>query len=132
MTLATWVYRIAGVSGIVLLLPQFFLEERIGRDHPPAITHPEFFYGMLGTALAWQLGFLVIASHPSRYRPLMIPTWFEKFIFGTASILLFVHGRVPPVILGFGIHDLVFGVLFVLSYLKTPSSEPKPAAPLRA
>ena len=85
MTLAKWVYRIAGVSGIVILLPQFFLEERIGRDHPPAITHPEFFYGMLGTALAWQLGFLVIASDPVRYRALMIPTWFEKFIFGTAT-----------------------------------------------
>ncbi|TWU23634.1 hypothetical protein [Bythopirellula polymerisocia] len=42
----------AGVYGVILLVPQFFLEAQIGRDYPPAITHPEHFYGFIGVALA--------------------------------------------------------------------------------
>ena len=38
------------------------MEARVGRDYPPAITHPEYFYGFLGVAAAWQVAFLVIAA----------------------------------------------------------------------
>jgi len=47
------VFTIAGIWGLLILTPHYFAEQTIGRDHPPAITHPEFFYGFLGVAIAW-------------------------------------------------------------------------------
>jgi hypothetical protein len=41
MTFAKRVFLIAGVYGVLVLAPQYFLEARIGRDFPPPITHPE-------------------------------------------------------------------------------------------
>ena len=77
----TWARRVfgaAGIVGLLMLLPHYFLFEKIGRDYPPAITHPEFFYGFIGVAVAWQFAFLVIARDPARYRLLMIPAVLEK------------------------------------------------------
>ena len=54
------VYTVAGIYGLIVMLPQYFLEDRIGRDTPPPITHPEHFYGFIGVVIAWQLAFLVI------------------------------------------------------------------------
>jgi hypothetical protein len=78
MTFARWLFRIAGILGLLMLLPQYFMEERVGQMTPPAITHPELFYGFIGVALAWQVAFLVIAQDPARYRPFMIPAVLEK------------------------------------------------------
>jgi hypothetical protein len=39
------VFLLAGIYGSLVLLPQYFLEEKTGRDFPPPITHPEYYYG---------------------------------------------------------------------------------------
>src|SRR5436305_1262516 len=44
---ARWTFRVAAVIGLIVLVPQYVLEGRIARDDPPAITHPEFYYGFL-------------------------------------------------------------------------------------
>ena len=44
---------IAGAYGLIVLIPQYFLETKNGRDFPPAITHPEYYYGFIGVAIAW-------------------------------------------------------------------------------
>jgi hypothetical protein len=69
MRFARWVFRIAGVYSLVVLAPQDFVEEQVGRDYPPAVTHPEYFYVSLGVAVAWQVAFLLVARDPARYRP---------------------------------------------------------------
>jgi hypothetical protein len=51
----------AGVYGLIVLVPLYFLEDRLGRIFPPPLTHPEDFYGFIGVALAWQLAFLTIS-----------------------------------------------------------------------
>jgi hypothetical protein len=116
MAFARWVFRVAGIYGLAVLLPQFFLEERLGRDSPPPLTHPEFFYGFLGVAVAWQVAFLLIAQDPARYRLLMLPAVLEKFSFGIAAAVLFGLGRTTPAVLGFGAVDLILGVLFLAAY----------------
>lgn len=116
---ASRVYWFAGIYGLIVLLPQYLLEKQIGIDTPPAITHPEFFYGFLGTAVAWQVAFLVIARDPQRYRPLMLPSLIEKFSFGLVVPVLFALGRISATVLVFGLIDLLLGVLFVISYQKT-------------
>ena len=57
-----------------MLVPQYFLEQKVGIDYPPAITHPEYFYGFLGVAIAWQVAFLIIGQDPLRFRPMMLPS----------------------------------------------------------
>jgi len=122
MLFARWVFRIAGILGILILLPEYFLEQQIGRDQPPAITHPEFFYGFVGVALAWQVAFLVISLDPPRYRLLMLPAMIEKFSFSGEVVVLFALGRVAPSMLAAGIFDFTLGVLFVAAYVLCPRS----------
>lgn len=119
MRFAKIVYTVAGVYGLIALLPQYLLEEKTGRDYPPAITHPEYYYGFLGVAVAWQVLFLILARDPARYRPMMIPSILEKASFGIAVAVLFMLSRVGPLMLGAGIIDLILGTLFAVSYVKT-------------
>lgn len=116
-------FLIAGIYGLLVLLPQYFLEAKNGRDFPPPITHPEYYYGFIGVAVAWQVLFLIIAKDPVRYRAMMIPSVLEKASFGIAAVVLFLLGRIPPLTLGFGILDLIFGALFVAAYVRTPARE---------
>lgn len=126
MKFARWTFLIAGIFGFLALLPQYFMEGRIGQDTPPPITHPEFFYGFIGVALAWQMAFILISRDPLRFRPLMIPSVFEKFLFGGACVVLFMQDRLGGQMLAAAGVDLVLGVLFIVSYLKTATG-PGPA-----
>ena len=116
---ATRVFTIAGIYGLIVLLPQYFLENTIARMDPPAVTHPEYFYGFIGVAVAWQVAFLIIAQDPVRYRPLMIPSVLEKATFGFAAIALFLLGRLSTQMLGAAVIDMTLGVFFAISYIRT-------------
>ena len=120
MKFARITFLVAAVYGIIVLLPQYFLESYIGQTDPPPITHPEFFYGFIGVALAFQLVFLIISRDPVRYRPLMLASVVEKFSFGIAAVVLYIQGRLSANMLGAGSVDLVLGTLFIVSFLKTP------------
>ena len=119
MKFARRVFFIAGVYGLIVLAPQYFLEAKTGSDYPPAITHPEYYYGFIGVALAFQALFLVIARDPVRYRAAMIPAVLEKATFGVAAVLLYLQARIPVVVLGFALIDILLGALFVVAYAKT-------------
>jgi hypothetical protein len=62
MRFAEWVFLLAGITGILQVIPPYFLEEQFGRDHPPPVNHPEFYYGFFGVTLSWQVMFLVIGT----------------------------------------------------------------------
>jgi hypothetical protein len=121
MKFARVVFSVAGVYGLLVLVPQYFLEEKYGRDFPPPVAHPEHYYGFIGVALAWQVLFLVLARDPARYRAMMIPAVLEKLGFGAAAVVLFLLGRVAAPLLAFAAIDLVLAALFVAAYLKTPA-----------
>ncbi|HEX8150566.1 MAG TPA: hypothetical protein VF591_25505 [Pyrinomonadaceae bacterium] len=121
MRFARLVFRVAGVYGLLLLPPQYFLEGKLGRDFPPPVTHPEFYYSFLGVAVVWQLLFLVLSGDPVRYRPMMVVAALEKFSFVVAVFVLYAQGRVPTLVLVFSLVDLLFGVLFLVAYRKTPA-----------
>jgi hypothetical protein len=123
MKFARSLFSIAGIYGLLVLLPQYFLEAKTGRDFPPAITHPEYYYGFIGVALSWQVLFLILARDPVRYRAMMIPAVLEKATFGVAAVVLFLLERVSAVMLGFGVLDLIFGALFVVAYAKTGAGQ---------
>jgi hypothetical protein len=120
MRFAKIVFWVASIWGFLVLTPLYFMLDLIGRNDPPPITHPGFFYGFIGVALAWQFVFVVIATDPVRYRPLMIPSVLEKLAYGAAAIVLVWQGRMHSSDLVFACADLLLGALFVISYLKTP------------
>jgi len=119
MRFAKIVFWIAAIWGVLIITPLYFMFDVIGRNDPPPITHPGFFYGFADAALAWQIAFFFIAKDPMRHRPLMIPSMFEKFSYGTAVVLLVLQGRMHSSDLVFGAVDLLLGLLFVVAYLKT-------------
>jgi hypothetical protein len=128
MKFARYSFLIAGIYGLLVLAPQYFMEAKNGQDFPPAITHPEYYYGFVGVALAWQIVFLIISRDPARYRPVMIAAMFEKFSFGIAAFVLFLQNRLHAMMLGAGILDLILGVLFIAAFLKTKESAPETTA----
>src|ERR671912_175973 len=99
MKFARRLFLLAGIYGFVVLVPQYFLEAKTGQDFPPPITHPEYYYGFIGIALACQVLFLIIAKDPVRYRAMMIPAILEKASFGVACVILFLLGRISSLTL---------------------------------
>lgn len=124
------VFTAAGIYGLIVLLPQFFLAGRIGRDTPPAITHVEYFYAFTGVAVAWQVVFLMIGRDPERYASLMLPAVLEKLAFGVPALVLYAQGRLPGSVLLFGLLDLTLGALFIASWRSTQSA-PREVGALR-
>jgi hypothetical protein len=122
MKFARIVFWIAAAWGFLSLTPLYFLFDTIGRKTPPPLTHPGFYYGFVGAALAWQFAFLVIGADPHRYRSMMIPAILEKFLYGIALTVLYFEGRTPRSEMT-GFVDLLFGVLFIIAFLKSKPRE---------
>ena len=120
MKFAKIIFWIAGIWGVLVLTPLYFMFNLIGRQDPPPITHPAFFYGFVGAGLVWQIAFFIIATDPARYRLLMIPSVLEKFSYGIPVVILVAQGRMHSSDLVFGGVDLLLGVLFVLAFFRTP------------
>jgi hypothetical protein len=119
MKFAKVVFLIAGVYGLLALLPQYFLEDYNGRNYPPPITHPEYYYGFIGVAVAWQVVFLIMARDPLRFRPLMLAAVLEKLSFGIVAVILYLQQRLSASLFGAGLIDLILAALFVAAYVKT-------------
>lgn len=119
MKFARVVFWVAGIWGLLVITPLYFLFDLIGQKDPPAITHPGFYYGFVGVALAWQIAFLVIARDPVRFRPMMVPSMVEKFAYGPMIAILVVLGRTNARDLVFAATDTLLAVLFVAAYVAT-------------
>ena len=123
MRFARRVFLVAAVYGVLALLPQYFLEDRIATENRPPIMHHEYFYGFIGVALAWQCAFLLIARDVQRSRLFMLPATLEKLSFGTAILVLYAQGRVALFVACAGSIDLVFAAFFVLAFRASRSVE---------
>jgi hypothetical protein len=122
MKFAKIVFWIAGVWGVLVLTPLYFMFDTIGRQDPPAITHPQFFYGFVGVAMAWQFAFFVIAMDPARFRLMMIPSVLEKLGYAGTVVVLHLQGRLSHSQLMTGIPDALLGVLFLIAFGMTRES----------
>lgn len=116
---ARWVSLLAGMVGVLEVLPLYFYESTLSRTQPPPITHPDFYYGFVGVVLAWQVAFLIISRDPLRYRPLMPAIFLEKVLYPVAVYLLYAQGRVAGSMLGGASLDVVWLVLFFAVWIKT-------------
>ena len=92
MRFARVVFSIAGIWGFLVLTPLYFMLDLVGREYPPPVTHPDFYYGFVTITLAWQVAFLVIATDPIRFRPFMLVAMLEKFGYVATMWALYARG----------------------------------------
>jgi len=115
---ARWVFLVAGIVGLIEITPLFFLEGRIARELPPAITHPEFFYGFAVIVFTWQIAFLVISRDPERYVPLMPVLFLEKLLYPIVVAVLYMQGRASTQLFLGPVLDLIMLAAFVTVWVK--------------
>jgi hypothetical protein len=122
MRFARIVFIFAGVWGIVVLMPLYFLIDVTGRQYAPPTAYPHFFYGFLSVAMAWQIAFLMIGSNPARFRILMIPAIIEKLGYVLTLAVLYSQSRISAAEASPLWPDLLLGVLFIVAFAKTATA----------
>ena len=127
MKFAKTIFWIAAIWGFLILAPLYFMFNVIGKQDPPPITHPAFFYGFIGAGLAWQLAFLIIATNPIRFRPLIPAAAVEKFAYAIAMIALFTQSRVHASDMVFAAADLLLGILFIVAFVVARAQNASPS-----
>jgi hypothetical protein len=123
MKFARLVFAGAGIWGMCALVPLFFLVDISGHQYPPPTTYPQFFYGFLAVAFAWQVAFLIIARDPLRFRPLMLPAILEKCGFVVTTGTLWSQGRVSAADASAAVPDAVLAILFLMAFARTRTSD---------
>jgi hypothetical protein len=107
----------AGIYGLAVLVPMFFLKDVIGGYDPPAITHAEFYYGFVCTAFAWQLVYLMMWREPLRLRPMLIPAITGKAGFAVSVLVMFARGQLAARSIVLPSIDLALAALFAWAYV---------------
>ena len=116
---ARFVFIGAGIWGIAVLTPLFWLVDVTGRHYAPPADYPHFFYGFLSVAMAWQIAFLVIGSNPARCRLLMLPAVLEKLGHVATLAMLYAAHRIGPADAQAAVPDLLLGILFIVAFAKS-------------
>jgi hypothetical protein len=119
MRFARIVFATAGTWGLLTVTPLYFLYDTVGRQYPPPVTHPDFYYGFVGVTLAWQVAFLLIARDPVRFRPLVLAAILEKFGYLATLTTLYAQGRLQLGQFAVVSPDAIFCAMFLASFFKT-------------
>ena len=125
MKFARVVFIGAGVWGLTVLTPLYWLFDITGRRYQAPIDYPHFFFGFVSVAMAWQIAFLIIGSNPVRFRALMIPAILEKLGFVSTLAVLHAQSRISAVDAEAAVPDLMLCVLFVVALAKTLRDVPE-------
>jgi hypothetical protein len=114
---ARLIFAIAGIYGLIVLLPMFFIEPWL----VPPPSRPEDYYGFLGSATAFQLVYLTIARDPVRFRPLMPVAVLAKALFFVTMLSLCGEGRAAPPAMVLASIDGLIGLAFAYAWWRTPA-----------
>ena len=115
-------FGLAGIYGLIVLTPFFFLEARIAAATPGGLTHVEYYYGFLGAAGVMQLVYLMFARVPVRLRPLMPLCALAKLAFFVPVMILWAQGRTPAAVLEFASIDALLAAAFIHAWRVTRES----------
>ena len=113
MSPAQWIFRVAGVYGLVVTVPLIFGERVMG------VRQPEFYYGFVLLNLCWQIVYLTVSTRPVQHRPIMLPAMLAKASAATAILLLTLQGRISGAWVAAAAVDAVFAILFLVAFMTT-------------
>ena len=119
MKFAKVVFVCAGIWGIGVLTPLYWLVDVSGRRYGVPTEYPQFYYGFLSVAMAWQIAFLIIGSNPARFRMLMIPGILEKLGYVVPLAVLYQQARVTWADAQAAVPDFALAILMMLAFVKT-------------
>jgi hypothetical protein len=119
MRLAKGVFTAAGIYGLLLVTPMYFLGGEVQRRFG-TLVQPLWYYGFVGVTVTYQLAYLLIGRDPARYRPLMPIAMLAKLSFGIAALTLYLRGLSPGQLTAVAMPDLIWVALFAWAYVKTP------------
>ena len=125
MRFAKIVFMTAGVWGLAVLTPLYFLVDVTGRRYAPPTTYPHFFFGFVSVAIAWQIAFLMIGTNPARFRPLMVPAILEKLGWVVTLAVLHAESRISALDASAAVTDALLGILFIAAFVATGRSAAK-------
>ena len=115
MKVARLIFGIAGIYGLIVLLPLYFAAPWL----EPAPNRPEDYYGFLGAASVMQLVYLTIAGDPVRYRPLMPVAALAKAVFFVTILALWLQERTANPAMLLASIDMSLGVAFLVAWRRT-------------
>lgn len=118
MTFARRIFTLAGIYGLLVMTPMYFLEPQMTAMGKP-LSNPESYYGFIGVTLVFQLVFLSIGRDPERFRPMMLLGVLEKASFSGAVATLGLMGRTQGITVIFAVIDAVLGALFLLAWMRS-------------
>jgi hypothetical protein len=118
--IARLTFLLAGIYGLIVLIPFYFLEAWIAGATPGGLSHAEYYYGFLGAASVMQLVYLTISSDPVRFRPLMPLCALAKTAFFLPVLILWAQGRIPAAALEFASIDALLAAAFIHAWRVTP------------
>ncbi len=118
MTFARRIFTLAGIYGLLVMTPMYFLEPQMTAMGKP-LSNPESYYGFIGVTLVFQLVFLTIGRDPERFRPMMLLGVLEKASFSGAVATLGLMGRTQGITVIFAVIDAVLGALFLLAWMRS-------------
>lgn len=127
MKLAKNIFLGAGIWGLLVMTPLYFMYDTVGRQYPPPITHPDMYYGFVSVTWVWQIAYLVVSTDPVRYRPFMLVGILAKTLYFATMSALYVTGGVRLSQLAAVTPDLVLAVLFAVAFVRTPRFWPSSA-----
>jgi hypothetical protein len=116
MKFAKWIFRSAGILGLLVMIPLAFAEKTIEQIMPPAVSHPEFFYGFIFLNACWQILYLVLSTDPIRYRLIMIPSFLAKASGVVALLWLYLQERISKQWTTTIAFDGICAILFMVAF----------------
>jgi hypothetical protein len=97
-------------------VPMALAEKTVEQIMPPAVNHPEFFYGFVFLNICWQVLYLFLSTDPIRYRPMMIPSFLAKTSGVVALTWLYLQKRISSQWAATIIIDGIWAVLFLVAF----------------
>ena len=114
---ATSVLRVVRPDLLQIIQQLEKTEKEVEELYPPALTHPEWYYGFVSVTLAWQIVYLMMWRDPLRFRPMLLPAIGGKVGFATSVLVLFAQQRLDATSACLVSIDLLLAALFFWAFL---------------
>lgn len=121
MKFARWVLVIAGAIGMLSLFPMYFKE----RSLAPSLLYPEFYYSVISTKVLLQILYIHISNDPVRFRPVIFVGSLIKLSASLTLLSLIYFDRTITFWLYPAIVELIFAILFLISFFLLKKHEPR-------